>query len=545
MVLPLLIGGGCYDSAAYDELVALTASREASSSTGALDPGVTASATGESGDGSSTDGSSTSGGVGQSDGGESHTGGGAGLDVSLSVAPELLYQAGLVTLSVDHDDTAVLLELWDEIDPEKPQLTWTPDEPAPNYLITRGGSYRSLTVRAYDEQGNMGVSNVAKVALQLPSPGATLWEETIELGSVAQGRAVTAGFLKGDLSIVAGLDSDNRAIVGRYSPVGEPALHTSPASPVSTTTGVAIMPDGWVLAAGVDVIGLDPRSWLARVNPYTGEIVTLHQGKLGDAVTGLAVDLELGRAYMSGYSTPQGKAAPDARIWAWSFEGGDLVWTRVWERPVDDPNNVGKPSDRGLAVAVLDNHDPVLVGQSTFVPNDPDDPTEYWAFVHRYDSNGVFNPNSKSWTSPEIFKTAGAYAVARDDDNGLLVAGWTSQDPKTSRQATILAFDELLSEAEVHHHGLAGSWNAKGVIRLTTGEIVYLADADIDDEGRHDFEVRAIDSFFGTATWTKLVAGEKGARAAGLTVTPEGHIVIIGTSIRQNGTSMILEGLHP
>ena len=186
-----------------------------------------------------------------------------------------------------------------------------------------------------------------------------------------------------------------------------------------------------------------------------------------------------------------------------------------------------------------------MVGETRFLPPGNDSALEYWAFVHRYDSNGGFDPKSKSWTSPEIFNSAGAYAVARDNDNGLLVAGWTSHDAKTSRQATILAFDELLIEAEVHNYGPAGSWNAKGVVRLTTGEIVYVTDADIDDEGRHDFEVRAIDSFFGTATWTKLVAGEKGARTAGLTVTPEGHIVIIGTSIRQSGTAMLLLGLHP
>ena len=149
-----------------------------------------------------------------------------------------------------------------------------------------------------------------------------------------------AGYLKSEINIVAGLDSDNTAIVGRYSPLGAPGLHAPPASAVSTTTGVALLPDGWVLATGVDLIGLKPRSWLARVDPFTGEIVMLHHGDLGDAATGLAVDL-------------------------------------------------------------------------------------------------------------------------------------------------------------------------------------------------------------GTASWTKVVTGEKGARAAGLTVTPEGHIVIIGTSIHEDGTSMILQGLHP
>lgn len=67
---------------------------------------------------------------------------------------------------------------------------------------------------------------------------------------MAQGRAVDAGLLKGELGIVAGLDTDNAALIGRYSAVGKPALNTSPASPVSTTTGVAIMPDGWVVAIG-------------------------------------------------------------------------------------------------------------------------------------------------------------------------------------------------------------------------------------------------------------------------------------------------------
>jgi len=34
---------------------------------------------------------------------------------------------------------------------------------------------------------------------------------------------------------------------------------------------------------------------------------------------------------------------------------------RSWERPVPEPGDVGSPNDLGLAVAVLDNHDPVLV----------------------------------------------------------------------------------------------------------------------------------------------------------------------------------------
>jgi hypothetical protein len=315
---------------------------------------------------------------------------------------------------------------------------------------------------------------------------------------------------------------------------------------VSTTTGVALLPDGWILATGVDVIGLAPRSWLARVNPITAEVVVLDQGDLGDVATGLAVDLELGRVYVSGYSTPQGAEAPDARIWARSLEGGDLLWSRVWERPVEHPFDVGGPNDQGLAVAVLDNHDPVLVGETRFLSKAMGSELEHWAFVHRYDSSGGFDPKSKSWTSPEIFNAAGAYAVARDDDNGLLVAGWTSQNAKTSRQATILAFDPLLTEAQFHDYGPTGFWNAKGVVRLQTGDIVYLTDVDIDDQGRHDFEIRGIDKFtFGTASWTKAVTGEKGARAAGLTVTPEGHIVIIGTSIREGGTSLILQGLHP
>ena len=54
-----------------------------------------------------------------------------------------------------------------------------------------------------------------------------------------------------------------------------------------------------------------------------------------------------------------------------------------------------------------------------------------------------------STIEPEGLGVCAAYVVARDDENGLLVAGWTSQDEKSSRQATILAFDELLTEAEV------------------------------------------------------------------------------------------------
>jgi len=40
----------------------------------------------------------------------------------------------------------------------------------------------------------------------------------------------------------------------------------------------------------------------------------------------------------------------------------------------------------------------------------------------------------------------------------------TSLDVENARQATILELEleELLTEAEVHHRGPAGSWNAKG-----------------------------------------------------------------------------------
>ena len=552
--LATLVGSGCYDDGPYRDLIALNAAR-GTTSTGP-DPSVASvSVTGfESlSGGDSTDGGLTGGGLtdggstggGSTGGGVGEAGGELGLDVALTVTPEILYQAGFVTLSVEHESAAVSLELWDEIDPEKPQLTWTPGEPVPSYLITRG-DFRNLTVRAYDEHGNVGISDVATVALQFPSRGATLWEKTIELGTEAQGRAVAADFLLGDLSIVTGFDSDSSATLGRHSAIGEPALFTSLGSPVSTTSGVAIMPDGWVLATGGEMIGVDARMWLARVNPHTGESETLHQGELGETATGLAVDHELGRVYVSGYVSLLGEPdAADAKIWALTLKG-DVLWSRTWERPVEDIDDLKRPNDQGLAVAVLDNHDPVLVGETRLLPTKIGATLEHWAFVHRFDSSGGFNPNMKSWTSPLIFNAAGAYAVAPDVENGLLVAGWTSFDAEANRQATILTFDELLIEAEAHHYGPAGFWNAKGVARLQTGDIVYLADADVDDEERHDFEVRGIDAFtFDLASWTKLVSGEKGTRAAGLTVTPEGHIVIIGTSLDEGGTSMILQGLHP
>jgi len=545
----MLALAGCYDDSLATDLLGLSGDGNSSSTGDAGPPGVTTipwTTGGSSTEGTSAGGSSTEG-TGTSSGGDNQTGGdvGVSVSVSLSVSPSILWEAGFVTLSVEHDASVVLLELWDAVDEEQPQLSWTPDEPPPPYLLTRG-DLRYLTVRAIDEDGNEGISDVATVALQLPSRGTTLWEETVELGDLTQGRAVTSGYLKGDLNIVAGFDVNQQALVGRFSAVGDPAVNAPAATAISATTGVAIMKDSSVLATGVDWIGGQPRSWLASVDPFTAEVTVLSTGHLGDTATGLAVDHELGRVYISGYSKPVGSTAADARIWARTISG-DLLWTRTWERPVEDPDEkVGDPNDLGLAVAVLDNHDPVLVGESRFFPKKPNAKMEHWAFVHRYDSSGEFNPKSKSWTSPKVFNAAGAHAVARDEDNGLLVAGWTSHDPEISRQATILAFDELLTEAEVHDWGPAGFWNAKGVARLQTGDLVYLTDVDIDDEGRHDFELRAIDALsFDLASWTKVVTGEKGARAGGLTVTPEGHIVVIGTSIQEGGTSMILQGLHP
>jgi hypothetical protein len=275
------------------------------------------------------------------------------------------------------------------------------------------------------------------------------------------------------------------------------------------------------------------------VNPSDADVTRIWEGKIGESYTGIAYDHEVERIYVSGYA-PKGPNAPDARLWAISAVGADLLWTKAWQRPVA-AKDADDPTDRGLAVAVLENGDPVLVGETWLLPKDNQEAgPERWAFVLRFSPGGTLSENM-IWTSENSIEYAGALAVAADVDNGLLVSGWSSP-VKDAHQATVWAFDELLTPADIYPQGPSDTWTSKAVARLKTGEIVNVVDVDSDE--RHDFEVRAIESGFVTA-WTRVFSGGAETRGAALTITPHGQIVVAGNRFEANGSKMLLIGLHP
>ena len=543
--LCVLLVAGCYNSAAFDALQGpasdSTTNDDASSST-AGSPASTSTVTSATGSGGEAE-TTTTGEVETDSGSDSHDGNDPIL-VELEVTPPFLEIAGPVELHVEHDLSVVKLELWDELY-DDPRFEWSPKDPAPDYILTQGqGETRFLTVRAYDDEGNFGVSNVATVGLAFPDPGTKLWEHEVSLGDITQGRAVASGDLGGAIRLFTGFDSDSAALIGRYTSTGSPALHASIRDPLSTTTGIAVTPDGSLLASGVDLIDGKNRSWLARVNTNTADVEYLFQGKLGDTATGLAYDHDAGRVYLSGYA-PRGLGKPaDARIWALDAEG-TILWTQSWERPDVEMNEAGVPTDEAYAVAVLDDGDTVIVGESRYKPNKPELPKRVTAFVLRYDPNGSLDEDNKVWISKGEQNFAGAYAVAADDNNGLLVAGWSSPDAEQLRQALVLTFDEFLTPSQIHTHGLSGERVARAVARLHSGAIVYAADTDVEEENRHDFEVRAINASFGPPLWSQIFAGAQETRAAAMTVTDHGHIIVVGTKYDALTSSMLLAGIHP
>ena len=553
LLFPLFLTMGCYSSDAFDAFGALADDNTTgSTSTPKNDGDQTASATAgtESGGGTaetstgaeptsgSTDPSDTDSATGGVSDGET-TAGVEGPSVSLTVVPSVLALAGPVEITVEHSSDAVRFELWDDADDLNFQSEWLKGDDPPPYLLTQGapGELRSLTVRAYDSDGNVGVSTPATVELQLPASGTVLWETEVALDDHTQARAITSGMYTNSVAIFPGYDAGQAARVSRVNPEGQVNLNAPVAEPLSTTTGVALTPDGVVLAVGVDLVGGKNVGWVARVNPADADVKRIWAGKPGESFTGLAYAHAKKRIYVSGYA-PQGSSAPDARVWAISIEGDDLLWTQGWERPASAKDK-GLAFDRAMAVALLENGDVALVGESWLLPNGKKVPEE-WAFVLRYSPSGALT-EGMSWTSGDSIERAGALAVAADVDNGILVAGWSS--PVTgSRQATVWAFDELLQGAELYSQGPSDTWTSKAVARLKTGEIINIVD--VDSEERHDFEVRALESGFVTK-WTRVFTGGTETRGAALTITPHGHIIVAGTRLEANNTStMLLIGLH-
>ncbi len=561
---------GCYDTQAYDDLLALQAERE--SSTESTTAGTTAATTwpssvsiteptgDASGGESATPGDTEPGDTGPSTGPDTgpdsgpdtgpNTGGGDGEGepeplVYLEVAPTSMAIAGHIELFVEHSADVERLALFQGDDPA-PIEEWLAGEAPPKPLITRGeNELRTFTVRAYvgDDDDIFATSNEAQVELELPAPGTLLWEGSVEVGVAGHGQALAFGTIKEERSLVSAFRDSTSARVGRHDDQGKAWMVAPPSeSLMSTTTGVAITSAGAVLAVGVDLVDNEERLWLSRIEPFTGAVEPLFQGKLGEAATGCAYDPVSDRLYVSGFGPRPGSLASDARIWAFTA-AGELLWTRSWERPVSKPAFIGKPADVAHAVTVTTSGEPVLVGESRLNKED-DDPWERWAFANRYDHDGTLSAG-RSWTSVDAADGAGAYAVAPDLDDRILVAGWSSPTPGTPPLATVFSFTAELDEAEIHTHGPSGERRAKGVARLPTGEFVYAADVDDKEQGRHDVELRAMGGLFGPPVWSHTFKAEVEARIGGLTVTPEGFILVIGTKTDADGKAMFLAGFHP
>ncbi len=550
---------GCYDPQAYEDLLALDekyASTQGTTSTSSAassltwpssvsitDPSADASAGGSAASESDTEPGDASGGEGQ---GEPQP------LVYLALAPTSMALAGHLHLEVEHSADVERLALFQG--DEGPIEEWLAGEAPPSLLITRGeNELRTFTVRGYvgDDDELFATSNEAQVELQLPAPGTLLWEELTDVGVAGRGHALTFGTMKGERSLVSAFRDGTAARVGRHDDQGKTWMVAPPSdSLLSTTTGVAITSAGSLLAVGVDLVDNDERMWLARIDPFTGTVAPLFQGKTGEAATGCAYDPQSDRLYVSGFGPRPGSIASDARIWAFTASG-ELLWTKSWERPVDTALDVGRPTDMAHGVAVMDDGDPVLVGESRLAPVD-DEPWERWAFVNRYGADGHLDPE-RSWTSVDAATGAGAYAVAPDRRPGsdpdtetpILVAGWSSPNPDSQPLATVFGFTAELDEAELHTHGPSGEWRAKGVARLPTGEFVYAAEVDDKEQGRHEVELRAMDGLFGPPLWSHTFQGDVEARIGGLTVTPEGLIVVIGTRAHLGGGAMFLASLHP
>lgn len=545
---------GCYDTQAYDDLLALQGER--ASSTESTTAGTTGSAstwpgsvsitepTGDASGGESATAGDTEPGDAEPDTGGDGEGEPEPL-VYLEVAPTSMAIAGHIELFVEHSADVERLALFANDDPA-PIEEWLAGEAPPTPLITRGqDELRTYTVRAYvgDDDDIFATSNEAHVELELPAPGSLLWEESVDVGVAGHGQAVAFGTMKEERSLVSAFRDSTSARVGRHDDQGKAWMVAPPSdSLMSTTTGVAITAAGAVLAVGVDLVDNEERLWLSRIEPFTGAVEPLFQGKLGEAATGCAYDPVSDRIYVSGFGPRPGSLASDARIWAFT-SAGELLWTRSWERPVSKPAFAGKPTDIGHAVTVTASGEPVLVGESRLNKED-DDPWERWAFANRYDHDGSLSAG-RSWTSVDAADGAGAYAVAPDLDDRILVAGWSSPTPGTPPLATVFSFTAELDEAEIHTHGPSGEWRAKGVARLPTGEFVYAADVDDKEQDRHNVELRAMGGLFGPPVWNHIFEAEVEARIGGLTVTPEGFILVIGTKTDADGKVMFLAGFHP
>jgi len=545
LALSLVALSSCYDDGAYKAILAHQAAQAnttSSSGEGSGPVGITVTVTGvTSGESSSTTETSS----GTEGGGEGE--GEIEPQVFLQVSPPVLEVAGPVAFTVEHSSEIERLALF-EGDSDEPTLEWLADEAPPPLLVTRreNSDVLAFTVRGYDAEDRSSVSDPAFVQLLLPPPGTLLWEKTFEVGNKGRGRSVASGLVKDEPKIIVGFDSNTKARAGRFTAEGDMEL-VAPASsaPVSTVSAVALDQAGNILAVGTDTIDDESRPWLALIDPHTADVNYLFKGKVGEVATGLALDAESGRIYVSGHSPGDKPSASDARIWVLS-ETGALFWTKTWERPVDELYK-GLPVDVAYGIAVLENGDPVLVGESSYQPpgDKPPPPIENWAFALRYNSNGTLDAD-KTWTSEGALSSAGAHAVIPDRDNGLLVAGWSSIAEGAPRQATFFGFGEFLKAADLYTVEATHQHTAQGLARLPTGDMVLAMDVDNTDDGVYFAELRGVEGLFGPPPWHQDFGGDGiVGRVSQVTLTANAHILVVGTRVTAGINTMFLAALHP
>ncbi|MEZ4382635.1 MAG: hypothetical protein R3A79_14955 [Nannocystaceae bacterium] len=543
------LSGGCYNSDAYFMTQATateasdggsgsgTASGSSASPTSSttFDPATT---TGDDTTGPATIGDATTGGTEEPD--DLPT-------VSLGVSPMALSEAGPVDLAVTHSPDVTTLFLRDN---GVEELSWSVDEAPPAYLITDSGvdGVHKLQVRGVNAENEEAFSEVVPVTTKMPAAGEPLWKATLDLAEPNEGRDLVSGIgSSGSIELLLGVDAEWKGYAARLSAEGEPAMVVAPLDyGLTSIGGVAHGPDGEAVVVGTEVSGDSTRMWIARVDPLGG-VLDLDYGKLGDAATGVAVDRETGRIYVSGFRhTPDLKGVFDAMLWAHGPDGG-VIWEHQWERPVANVEIKGAATDVAWDVALHPSADPdapddvIFVGESRLAVGN--ESPRYRAFARRYDAQGEL---LAAWlsSSPPL-EEAGARSILALPE-GVLVGGWSSANPESMSASTIFFLSAQLDAEATHLHGSEGAFEViQDLQQLPHGEYVYVTDVDVDAPARHDVEVRALRKPASEFVWTRKLSAAEEVRGNALTVTPYGHVIVLSTEYGAGSSRIVLSAFHP
>jgi hypothetical protein len=405
---------------------------------------------------------------------------------------------------------------------------------------------RTFTAIVRDAGGQTDM-DTADLYCQLPAPGSEEYTRTYPgasgsggagIASLPDGSAIVAGVLDGRMALWR-LDPEGNVAAGWPKTI---AGWTELAAKESSATAVSVDATGAIFIGGTIKSGITTRRYLAKLSDK-GERLWEDPGlKDGEEISSLATSVAGDTVAAGSVRTSPLDQEPAYDSGTWGYPKQGPRWSDVFMQPDTDPqpDDKNKRSERAHAVLALPDGDFMVFGEREYKDDDSNPYTR--ATAQRYTSDGA--RDGELWTSAGLKFLNDAAVAATLTDAGFTAAGWCRHKTDGAiRQVCVQEFDA--DGAWVGSYAEPSPMQAEARAVAQDREHKLVIGGFSTKPGQTDAWVFSSVGADKPLPWTQTYDAGGWDFASGVACDPWGHSTWVGTTITDGSAKLVVSRRNP